>query len=114
MRAITDKLIEPGPGSLQEKLDEFRTFALGRLTKLRRLLVAPEAIHEARALLAERVGKLTLERVTGGQQHLPREWQNWQSQSGPPIRKKFQDTPVRARNLATIRPTRQRIQPRPE
>jgi hypothetical protein len=66
LRAIMDKLIEPGPGSLQEKLDELRTFALARLTKLRSLLVAPAAIHEARALLAEQVGKLTLERVTEG------------------------------------------------
>jgi hypothetical protein len=64
--AITDNLIEPGPGSLEEKLDELRTFALRRLTKLRNLLVAPGAIHEARALLAEQVGKLTLEPVTDG------------------------------------------------
>jgi site-specific DNA recombinase len=66
LRAITDKVIEPGPGSLEEKLDELRTFALARLSKLRSLLAAPAAIREARALLAEQVGKLTLERVTDG------------------------------------------------
>lgn len=62
LRAITDKLIEPGEGSLQEKLDELRTFALERLTKLR----ARFCVHEARSLLAEQVGKLTLERVSDG------------------------------------------------
>jgi len=62
IRAITDKLVEPGPGSLQEKLDELRTLAISRLTRLREMLSNPSAIHEARALLAEQVGKLTLER----------------------------------------------------
>jgi hypothetical protein len=66
IRAITDKLVEPGPDSLQEKLDELRTFAVVRLTQLRGLLTNPSAIHEARALLAEQVGKFTLERVQEG------------------------------------------------
>jgi hypothetical protein len=40
-----------------------RTFAVSRLARLRELLANPAAIHEARALLAEQVGKFTLERV---------------------------------------------------
>jgi len=63
IRVITDKLVEPGPGSLQEKLEELRRFAVERLTQLRGLLTNPSAIHQARALLAEQVGKFTLERV---------------------------------------------------
>jgi site-specific DNA recombinase len=58
LRAITDKLIEPGPESFQQKLDELRAFALTKLAKLRALLSAPSAVHEARALLAEGIGKL--------------------------------------------------------
>ena len=34
-----------------------------QLTKLRALLASPGAVHEARALLAEQLGKMTLERV---------------------------------------------------
>jgi site-specific DNA recombinase len=66
IRVITDKLIEPGPDSLQEKLQELRTLAVERLTQLRGLLTNPSAIHEARALLAEQVGKFTLERIQEG------------------------------------------------
>ena len=60
IQQITNRLVEPGPGSLQEKLDELRTFAVSRLTDLRRLLSKPESVHEARALLAEQFGKFTL------------------------------------------------------
>ena len=63
LREIMNQVIEPGPGSLQEKLEELRTFAVSRLTRLRELLTNPGAIHEARALLAEQIGKFTLERV---------------------------------------------------
>jgi len=66
VRAITDKLVEPGPDTLQGKLEELRTFAVDRLTQLRGLLTDPAAIHEARALLAEQMGKVTLERVQEG------------------------------------------------
>ena len=58
-----NQVIEPGPESFQEKLDDLRTFAVSRLTRLRELLTNPGAIHEARALLAEQIGKFTLERV---------------------------------------------------
>jgi len=63
LREIMNLVIEPCPGSLQEKLGELRRFAVSRLTRLRELLANPTAIHEARALLAEQVGKFTLERA---------------------------------------------------
>jgi site-specific DNA recombinase len=63
IQAITNKLLEPGPESLQEKLEELRTLAVERVTQLRGLLTNPGTIHEARALLADQVGKFTLERV---------------------------------------------------
>jgi hypothetical protein len=53
IREITNQVIEPGPESLEEKLDELRTFAVARLTSLRELLANPTAVHEARALLVE-------------------------------------------------------------
>ncbi len=65
LREITNQVIEPGAGSLQEKLQELKTFAISRLTRLRGLLANPLAIHEARALLAEQIGKFTLERISG-------------------------------------------------
>ena len=64
LREILNQAIEPGPGSLQAKLDELRTFAVGRSTRLRELLANPKAIHEASALLAEQIGKFTLERIS--------------------------------------------------
>jgi hypothetical protein len=64
IRSITDSLIEPGPGSLQEKLAELRTLAVSRLTDLKSFLAEPTTVHEARALLAEKLGKITLERAT--------------------------------------------------
>jgi site-specific DNA recombinase len=66
IRDITNQVIEPGKGSLEEKLDELRTFAVARLTSLRELLANPAAVHEARALLAEQIGKFTLEQVGEG------------------------------------------------
>jgi hypothetical protein len=63
LREIRDQAIKPGPGSLQEKLDGLRDFAIYRLNRLKQLLTDPNAIHEARALLAEQVGKFTIERT---------------------------------------------------
>ncbi len=60
MRAITDSLLEQHPNSIRAKLDDLRTFAVSRLTDLRRLLANPENIHEARALLAQQIGRITL------------------------------------------------------
>ena len=68
IRTIADKLVEPGPESLRDKLEDLRTLAVDRLTQLKNLLVNPEAIHEARALLAEQIGKFTLNRVQDGEQ----------------------------------------------
>ena len=59
--AITDKLLEPAPGSLRAKLEELREFAVSRLTKIRELLAHPEDIQKVHEVLAERVGQLTLE-----------------------------------------------------
>jgi len=64
LREITDQAVEPGPGSLKEKLDELRNFAVSRLAHLREMLANPKAIHEASSLLAEQTGKFTLERVS--------------------------------------------------
>jgi site-specific DNA recombinase len=61
LQAITNKLLEPGPGSLRATLDELRTFAVSRLTKIRELISHPESIDLARAVLAEHFGTFTLE-----------------------------------------------------
>jgi len=61
LRSITDRLLEPLPGSLRAKLDELRTFAVSRLTKIRELLAHPEDVEKAHEAIAERVGQLTLE-----------------------------------------------------
>ncbi len=55
---------ERGPDSLAEKLDDLRDFAVSRLSCLRERLADPNAIHKARALLAEQIGKFTLERAS--------------------------------------------------
>jgi hypothetical protein len=41
IKAITNRVIEPGPDSLQEKLAALRTFAVARLTDLRKLIAHP-------------------------------------------------------------------------
>ena len=61
LQAISNKLLEPGPGSLRATLDELRTFAVSRLTKIRDLISHPESIDLARAVLAEHFGTFTLE-----------------------------------------------------
>jgi hypothetical protein len=66
IREITNQAIEPVFDSLEEKLDELRTFAVARLTSLRELIANPTAVHEARELLAEQVGKFTLDQVDEG------------------------------------------------
>jgi hypothetical protein len=45
-------------------LDELRTFAVSRLTKIRGLLAHPESVEKAHEALAESVGELTLEATT--------------------------------------------------
>jgi site-specific DNA recombinase len=61
LRAVTNRLLEPGPDSLQARLDELRTFAVSRLTKIRELISHPESVDLARAALAEHFGTFTLE-----------------------------------------------------
>jgi hypothetical protein len=63
LRSITDKLLEPLPGSIRAKLGKLREFAVARLTKIRELLAHPENVQKAHEALAERVGHLTLEPV---------------------------------------------------
>ena len=70
LREITDKLLERRPGSLRASLEELRTFAVSRLTNLRALLAHPGSVNEARALLSEQVGKITLWPVSdNGKEH---------------------------------------------
>lgn len=64
LRDITDKLLEPRPGSLRATLDELRTFAVSRLTNIRKLIAHPESVDQARAALAEHFGAFTLQPVT--------------------------------------------------
>ena len=61
VREITDKLIEPGPDSLQATLEVLREFAITRLAKIRDLISHPESIDLARAVLAEHFGTFMLE-----------------------------------------------------
>jgi len=63
IREITDQLIEPGPGSFQEKLGDLRAFCFRRPLDIRELIGRKEAILEARALLAQQFGKFTLNRI---------------------------------------------------
>jgi hypothetical protein len=61
LQAITNKLLQPVPGSLSTTLDELRTFAVSRLNKIRELISHPESIDLAPAVLAEHFGTFTLE-----------------------------------------------------
>ena len=45
---------------MRAKLDELRTFATSRLTKIRELLACPESVAKAHEALAEQVGCITL------------------------------------------------------
>jgi hypothetical protein len=45
-------------------LDELRTFAVSRLTDIRKLIAHPESIDQARAALAEQFGSFTLEPIS--------------------------------------------------
>jgi hypothetical protein len=54
LRAITDRLLEPAPGSLRAKLEELRESAVSRLSKSREPFACPENTQEAQEALAER------------------------------------------------------------
>jgi len=66
LRAITDKLLEPRPGSVRAQLDELPNFAVSRLTELRKLPAHPESVNEAHSLLTAPVGRITLWPVAEG------------------------------------------------
>jgi hypothetical protein len=61
LRSITDRLLEPGPDSLSSKLEVMKTFALSRLTNLRKLISHPESVDQARAALADFFARFTLD-----------------------------------------------------
>ena len=46
---------------MRATLDELRTFAVSRLTKIRELISHPESVDLARAVLAEHFGTFTVE-----------------------------------------------------
>ena len=47
LRAFTDTLLKPTPGSLRAKLEELREFVVSRLSKIREFLALLETIPEA-------------------------------------------------------------------
>jgi len=49
---------------LTSSLDELQTFAVSRLTDIRKLIAHPESIDQARAALAEHFGAFTLEPIS--------------------------------------------------
>jgi len=67
-------VIESGPASLQEELDELKTFTVSRLARLRGLLADQAAIHEARALLAEQSRVHTGASFRGRQDQFQSQW----------------------------------------
>jgi hypothetical protein len=54
-----------GDPTFRSAHDELRSLAVSKVTRHREVLTDPEAIHGARALLAEEVGKFPLNRVEG-------------------------------------------------
>jgi hypothetical protein len=60
LRRITDRLLEPRPGSVRIQIEQLRTFAVSRIADLRKLLSHPGSVVQARAMLAEQFGKITL------------------------------------------------------
>jgi len=63
LNSITDRLLEPGPESLAERLENLRAIAMEHLAKLRKLVSHPESIEQTRAVLAEHFGTFKLEPV---------------------------------------------------
>jgi hypothetical protein len=64
LKSITDRLLEPGPGSLTEHLEKLRAIATEHLTKLRKLVSHPQSVEQTRAVLAEHFGTFKLEPVS--------------------------------------------------
>ena len=61
LKSITDRLLEPGPGSLTETLGNLRAIAMERLSNLRKLVSHPENVEQTRAALAEHFGTFKME-----------------------------------------------------
>ena len=66
LKAITDRLIAPGPGSLSEMIGNLRAIAMEHLANLRKLVSKPENVEQTRAVLAEHFGTFRLEAVNEG------------------------------------------------
>jgi hypothetical protein len=64
LKTITDRLLEPRPGSFTEILGNLRTIALEHLANLRRLVSNKENVEQTRAALAEHFGVFKLEPVS--------------------------------------------------
>ena len=64
LKSVTDRLLEPGPGSLTEHLEKLRAIATEHLTKLRKLVSHPQSVEQTRAALAEHFGTFKLEPVS--------------------------------------------------
>jgi hypothetical protein len=43
LRRITDRLLEPRPGSVRAQIEQLRTFAVSRIADLRKLLAHPDS-----------------------------------------------------------------------
>lgn len=66
LKAITDRSLEPGPGSLSETIANLRAIAMEHLAHLRKLVSKPENVEQTRAVLAEHFGTFKLEAVNEG------------------------------------------------
>jgi chromosome segregation ATPase len=62
-KAIMDRLLEPGPGSLTEMLANLRAVAMEHLANLRKLVSHPANVEQTRAALAEHFGTFKMEPV---------------------------------------------------
>jgi hypothetical protein len=63
LKSITDRLLEPGTGSLTERLENLRAIAMEHLANLRKLVYHPQSVEQTRAVLAEHFGSFKLEPV---------------------------------------------------
>jgi hypothetical protein len=62
LKSITDRLLEPGLGSLVDRLENLRATALQRLANLRKLVSHPQNVEETPAVLAEHFATLNWNR----------------------------------------------------
>ena len=62
LKSITHRLLEPGLGSLVDRLENLRATALQRLANLRKLVSHPQNVEETPAVLAEHFATLNWNR----------------------------------------------------